>query len=76
ILRKLEDNSLALVSTYAGTYTISALFTITNDAKLRFKIVNTYIYGLRGIYKLYISISGLALLISFLIRRVLLNRSL
>ncbi|UQC75213.1 uncharacterized protein CLUP02_01866, partial [Colletotrichum lupini] len=67
ILRKLEDDSLAPVSTYTGTYTISTLFIITNDAKLRFKIINTYIYSLRGIYGLYINISGLVLLISFLI---------
>ncbi|KAK1482086.1 hypothetical protein CTAM01_13726, partial [Colletotrichum tamarilloi] len=67
ILYKLEDNSLAPVSTYAGTYIIFTLFIITNDTKLRFKIINTYVYSLRGIYGLYISIFKLALLISFLI---------
>ncbi|UQC77436.1 uncharacterized protein CLUP02_02904 [Colletotrichum lupini] len=34
------------MSTHGGTYTISALFIIINDAKLRFKTINIYIFSL------------------------------
>ncbi|KAI3528445.1 major facilitator superfamily transporter [Colletotrichum abscissum] len=76
MLRKLEDDGLAPAGTHGGAHAISSLFAATDNAELRSKIVDAYVFGLRGVYGLYVGVSGLALLMSFLIRRVSLNRSL
>ncbi|KAK1449588.1 hypothetical protein CCUS01_11471, partial [Colletotrichum cuscutae] len=76
ILLKLKADSLILIGIYKSTYTIHNILSTASDTTLRSKVVNIYIYSLRGVYRLYISISGLAFLISFLIKRVLLIRSL
>ncbi|KAK1498116.1 hypothetical protein CABS01_17040 [Colletotrichum abscissum] len=52
MLRKLEDDGLAPAGTHAGAHAISALFAATDNAELRSKIVDAYVYGLRGVYGL------------------------
>ncbi|KAK1448470.1 major facilitator superfamily transporter, partial [Colletotrichum tamarilloi] len=50
MLRKLEDDGLAPAGTHGGAHAISSLFAATDDAELRSKIVDAYVYGLRGVY--------------------------
>ncbi|KXH48210.1 hypothetical protein CSAL01_07593 [Colletotrichum salicis] len=76
MLRKLEDDGLAPAGTHGGAHAVSALLSAAGDAALRSKIVDAYVYGLRGVYGLYVGVSGLALLMSFLIRRVSMDRGL
>ncbi|KAG7038363.1 major facilitator superfamily transporter [Colletotrichum scovillei] len=76
MLLKFEADGLAPAGTHGGTYAVHAMLSTTGDAALRSQIVDAYVYGLRGVYGLYVGVSGLALLMSFLIKRVSLDRSL
>ncbi|KAK0367434.1 major facilitator superfamily transporter [Colletotrichum limetticola] len=76
MLLKLEADGLAPAGTHGGTHAVHGMLSTAGDAALRSKVVDAYVYGLRGVYGLYVGISGLALLMSFLIKRVSLDRSL
>ncbi|OHE90324.1 major facilitator superfamily transporter [Colletotrichum orchidophilum] len=76
MLLKLEDDGLAPAGTHGGTHAISAMLSAAGDVGPPSKIVDAYIYGLRGVYGLYVGVSGLALLMSFLIKSASMNRSL
>ncbi|KAG7073815.1 major facilitator superfamily transporter [Colletotrichum scovillei] len=76
MLLKLEADGMAPAGTHGGTHAVHAMLSTAGDAALRSKIVDAYVYGLRGVYGLYVGVSGLALLMSFLIKRVSLDRSL
>ncbi|KAK1656536.1 major facilitator superfamily domain-containing protein [Colletotrichum godetiae] len=76
VLRKLEDDGLAPAGTHGGTHALSAMLSAVGDAGLRSKIVDAYVYGLRGVYGLYVGVSGLALLMSLFIRSASMDRRL
>ncbi|OHE98670.1 major facilitator superfamily transporter [Colletotrichum orchidophilum] len=76
MLLKLGDDGLAPAGTHGGTHVISAMLSAAGDVGPPSKIVDAYIYGLRGVYGLYVGVSGLALLMSFLIKSPSMNRSL
>ncbi|GKT61082.1 major facilitator superfamily transporter [Colletotrichum tofieldiae] len=76
MLLKLERNGLSAVDAHGGTDAVAAILSASSDPELRPKILDAYVYGLRGVYGLYVGMSGAALLMSLLIRGVSMNKGL
>ncbi|KAK1973688.1 hypothetical protein LZ30DRAFT_787584 [Colletotrichum cereale] len=76
MLLKLERDGLAPAVTHGGTHAVAYMLSASNDAVLRSKILDAYVYGLRGVYGLYVGVSGAAFFMSLLIKRVLMNKAL
>ncbi|KAF4486601.1 Efflux pump FUS6 [Colletotrichum fructicola Nara gc5] len=76
MLLKLARDGLAPAGTHGGTHAIAAMLSTSNDAVLRSKILDAYVYGLRGVYVLYVGVSGAAFLTSLLIKGVSMDRGL
>lgn len=75
MMLKLEDTGLGPAGTHGSRHDISAILSAAGDAELRSKILDAYVYGLRGVYGLYVGVSGLALLMSLFIKGVSMDRS-
>ncbi|KAK1966783.1 MFS general substrate transporter [Colletotrichum sublineola] len=77
MLVKLEELGMLAAASHGGTINaITAIASASNDAELRSKVLDAYVYGLRGVYGLYVGLSGAALLMSLLIKGVSMNREL
>ncbi|KAH9225158.1 hypothetical protein K456DRAFT_1852812 [Colletotrichum gloeosporioides 23] len=76
MLLKLERDGLASSDAYGGTHAIAAMLSASTDAALQSKILDAYVYGLRGVYGLYVGVSGAAFLMSLFIKSVSLNKGL
>ncbi|TDZ29238.1 Efflux pump FUS6 [Colletotrichum spinosum] len=76
MLLKLERDGLASSDAYGGTRAIAAMLSASTDAALQSKILDAYVYGLRGVYGLYVGVSGAAFLMSLFIKSVSLNKGL
>ncbi|KAL0933558.1 MFS-type transporter C1399.02-like protein 1 [Colletotrichum truncatum] len=76
MLLKLENYGSLGSDARGDTHAVAAMLRSSTDAELRAKILDAYVYGLRGVYGLYVGMSGAALLISLLIKRVPLKNEL
>ncbi|KAK2051467.1 hypothetical protein LY76DRAFT_397366 [Colletotrichum caudatum] len=76
MMLKLEGYGLASEGTYGATHAVSAMLSASRDAELRSKILDAYVYGLRGVYGLYVGVSGVAFLMSLLIKGVSMDKEL
>uniref|UniRef100_L2GGU9 Efflux pump antibiotic resistance n=1 Tax=Colletotrichum fructicola (strain Nara gc5) TaxID=1213859 RepID=L2GGU9_COLFN len=71
---KLERDGLPSAGSYGGTHAITSILSASTDDGMQSQILDAYVYGLRGVYGLYVGVSGAALLMSLLIKRVSLDK--
>ncbi|KAJ0364466.1 hypothetical protein COL26b_012494 [Colletotrichum chrysophilum] len=71
---KLERDGLPSAGTYGGTHAITSILSASTDDSMQSQILDAYVYGLRGVYGLYVGVSGAALLMSLLIKGVSLDK--
>ncbi|KAK1977575.1 hypothetical protein LZ30DRAFT_784786 [Colletotrichum cereale] len=50
MLLKLKELGLMAAGAHGGSNAIMPIVGASNDAELRFKILDAYVYGLRGVY--------------------------
>ncbi|OLN95815.1 putative MFS-type transporter C1399.02-like protein 1 [Colletotrichum chlorophyti] len=76
MLLKLENYGPLASGAQGGKQAAAAMLSTSADADVRSKILDAYIYGLRGVYGLHVGASGAALLMSLLIKGVSMNKGL
>lgn len=76
MLLKLEREGLSADIAMQSKSFIAELLRLPDDSVFKIQVLDAYVFGFRGVYAVYVAVSGVALLLSFLIKRFDMNEEL